>query len=259
MNKLVYLVVFCSCFISCKKEAGSGGTSSITGNISGKKYARNKSAEKEVTNIIVPNGKNINDGEYILINTPENGTYYYIWFKWDNGVEPDPGLTGRTGIKVIYNFTQSNITVAANMLTALKAIASDDFEITQTNDILTLTNINYGDVPDADEQTSNVTVDIANQGKNAVGGSTSYIEGPMVDERVYLIFGDESFYSESVRTDENGNYQFKDLNRGKYHVYAFSFDELNPNNETKIQVGVDVEITKKKEIVNASDIIIITN
>ena len=82
------------------------------------------------------------------------------------------------------------------------------------------------------------------------------MEGPIVDERVYLIYGDEDYYSESVRTDANGDYQFKGLNRGTYRVYAFSGDTLNPGGMLQ-QVEVSSEIANKKEVVQAPALFVV--
>ncbi len=244
-------------FSACKKDAGSGGTSSISGNVTGRVYSgsNGSSAEAEVTNIFIPDGADIDDGDYLLLNTP-GGTNYYVWFKWNNGVAPDPGLSGRTAIQVVYDFTESNTTVASNTATAIQTIAGADFTVSVNNDIITLTNTATGEVPDADELTSNVLVDISNQGKDAVAGSSGYVEGPIVDERVYLIYGTDDFYSESVRTDANGNYQFTGLNRGDYRIYTFTADTLNPNAMLK-QVEVTATIENKKEVVQAAPMFII--
>lgn len=260
MNKIAIAILLGGLvsLTACKKEEGSGGTSAITGNVSGRTYSTNggNSAEQEITQIIIPHGSDINDAEYVLLNTPNGGTLYYLWFKWNSGVQPDPGLAGRTGIQVTYDFTESNATVAANALAALNAAASTDFTFSLNNDIITLTNIATGEVTDADELSSNILIDIQNQGQGATAGGTSYVEGPVVDERVYLVYGDEGYYSESVRTDAEGNYRFSDLNRGTYTVFAFSEDTLNLGG-TLTQVETTVEIVNKKEIVEAADLNIV--
>ena len=243
---------------SCKKEAGDGGTSAITGKVTGKMYSNSNGseAEKEVTQIIVPNGAFIDDGDYVLLNTPNNGTQYYIWFKWNNGVQPDPGLTGRTAIQVTYTFNESNATVAANVASAVNAIASADFDVAVNNDIIVLTNKNFGQVPDADELSSNILIDVQNQGKEAETAGSTFVEGPIVDERVYIVYGDDTFYSDDVRTDANGHYEFKGLNRGTYKIYALS-DDVSTAQGGMIMVETSVEITEKKSVVEATELNIV--
>lgn len=246
------------CLTACTKDEGSGGTSAITGNVSGRDYSSSGSndAEYEVTQMTIPAGNDINEGEYVLLNTPTGGTLYYLWFKWDNGVQPDPNLAGRTGIQVTYSFLESNAAVATNTLAALNATAGADYSFSLNNDIITITNSLTGEVADAEELTSNITIDVQNQGSASVAGSTSYTEGPMVDERVYLVYGDEAYYSETARTDANGDYGFSGLNRGTYTVYAFTEDTLNLGG-TLTQIETTVELANKKEIVSAPSLFVI--
>lgn len=260
MRKIAITLIIGSLSVltSCKKEAGDGGTSAISGKVSGKMYSNNNNseAEKEVTQIIVPNGSSIEDGDYILLNTPNDGNQYYIWFKWNNGVQPDPNLSGRIGIQVVYTFNQSNSTVAANVASALNGAASADFTVSVSNDIIIITNKAFGEVPDADELSSNILIDVQNQGKSLTISGGEFVEGPIVDERVYLVYGDDTFYSEDVRTDANGHYEFKGLNRGNYKIYALSNDTTSLEGGM-IMVETSVEILEKKSVVEASELYII--
>lgn len=247
-----------SVLVSCKKDAGSGGTSSITGQVSGRMYSgsNGSSAEAEITSITIPDGASIDDGDYILLNTPAGGTNYYVWFHWNNGVAPDPGLQGRTGITVTYDFTETNLEVAANVAAAIQSGGAADFTVSLDNDIITVTNLTMGEVTDADELSSALLVDVSNQGKGGVAGSSGYVDGPIADERVYLIYGDDDFYSESVRTDAEGRYQFTGLNRGDYKVYVFSEDTASAPGLLK-EVSTNVSIADKKEVVQATSLFVI--
>lgn len=255
---LALLAMSLGSLIACKKDPGSGGTSAITGQVTGRIYdvSGGGGAEAEVTQITVPNGNDIEDGEYILLNTPGNGTYYYIWFDWNNGVAPDPGLSGRTAIPVVYNFNESNLTVAANISNAVQTVAGTDFTVVVQNDIVILTNKATGEVPDAEEQTANISIDIANQGKSATGGSSTYYEGPIADERVYLIYGEEEYFAEDTRTDAEGRFQFRGLNRGDYTIYVLSEDTLMPKGVLN-EVQRTVTIEDKKEVVDAGNLFVI--
>ena len=248
---------------SCKKSAGPGGTSSITGNVSGIIIDESSGdpAEREVTYVFCTHadgvdGSILDNSDYFLLNTPTGGTNYYVWYENTNWPGQDPGLSGRTGIKVTYSNSESNVTIAANTATAIAAIASTDFAVSVSNDIVTITNNATGEVPDADEVNTPFIIDVQNQGKNANAGTSDSYEAPIADERVYIIYGDEDFYSESVRTDADGNYQFKGLAKGTYRIFAFSIDTLTPNNSLYEQ-EVSVEITKNKQVVSAPDLFIV--
>ena len=71
-----------------------------------------------------------------------------------------------------------------------------------------------------------------------------------------LKYGTEHFYSESVRTDANGNYQFKGLTNGDYKIFAFSIDTLSPTLDL-IEVEVSTTITEKKQVVTAPTLTIV--
>ncbi len=91
------------------------------------------------------------------------------------------------------------------------------------------------------------------------GALNTIWEGPVAEERVYIIYGDEASYSESTRTDENGFYQFRGLTRGDYKIYAFSGDTTGGyvNTLEPVREEVSVTISNKKEVVDADDITII--
>lgn len=258
MYKGIALLCILSVAVSCKKEPGTDGTSSIVGTVSGDDYSGSNvgPADYEITHITVPDGADIADAEYILLNTPNGGNQYYLWFDWVGGVDPDPGLIGRTGIPVIYDFTETNVEVAANAVQAIQTIAGTDFTVSLNNDIIELTNTSAGEVTDADELSSYFVIDIVNQGSDSNLASATPVQGPIVDERVYLIYGDDDFYSESVRTDDAGMYQFKNLNRGDYRVFTYTADAIDPYAPlTKVEVSVN--IADKKQVVNASAINIV--
>lgn len=75
------------------------------------------------------------------------------------------------------------------------------------------------------------------------------------DVDVYIIYGDDKTYSERIRTNYDGVFEFKYLRKGMYHVYAYSEDSTLQTN-AKIPVIRDVEITKNNEEVETTDIII---
>lgn len=66
-----------------------------------------------------------------------------------------------------------------------------------------------------------------------------------VDQRVYIIAGDEATYFDNVRTGPDGAFVFKYLRKGKYKVYAISKNcDISGQEEP---VYLDVEIKSRKE------------
>ena len=81
-------------------------------------------------------------------------------------------------------------------------------------------------------------------------------EYPAQETDVYIIYGDNQIFGDDTKTDYNGDYEFKYLREGKYYVYAYSKDSANPQSDKKLAIVKEVEITKKKQTVEAPQIII---
>ena len=262
-KKILVLTLGIFALTACKKVEGPGGTSSITGKVNGKIISSSNggSAEAEVTTVVCSHadgvdGSILDNSDYFLLNTPTGDANYYVWYENTNWLGQDPSLSGRTGIKVTYSNNESNVTIATNTAAAITNIAGASFTVSVSGDIVTIVNTTLGEVVDADDVNTPFSIDVSNQGKSSFGGTASSIEAPIADERVYLIYGEEDFYSESVRTDAEGNYQFKGLTTGNYRVFAFSIDTQKPNG-LLIQQEVSAEIANKKEVVSAPELYIV--
>lgn len=77
------------------------------------------------------------------------------------------------------------------------------------------------------------------------------------EEDVYIIYGDDSIYSDDFKTHYDGSYEFKYLRKGKYKVFAYSDDSTFNSQSGKVVRMVEVEITENDEEVEASTIQII--
>ena len=76
-----------------------------------------------------------------------------------------------------------------------------------------------------------------------------------VDERVYIIAGDEPSYFENVRTGPDGTFWFPYLRKGKYKIYAVSKNCDIPGQDEAI--FLNVEITERKQEVVTENLEII--
>lgn len=72
------------------------------------------------------------------------------------------------------------------------------------------------------------------------------------DEDVFIIYGDNDFYGDKISTDENGTYQFENLQKGDYKLYSFSDNE---EGDTEA-IYSDVNISSNGSVTNASTITI---
>lgn len=244
LNLLIFFAGF-SLLTACNKNEGPGGTSVIRGMVMGSDHEFGKA---EVTEIIVTNGLQIEHGDYWILNTPGNGEYFYIWYDNPDWVsEGDPGLSGRTGIPVEFNYSDSNTEIAEKTAEALNNSAGANFTISVINDVISITTNQTGIVPDADEVTSPFEFNIAEQGEN---GTLSEVT-PMIDERVYIVYGEEEYYSDETRTGPDGEFQFAGLTRGDYTIYVVSKDTITGGNE---KIEAKVSITDKKSEIDAGTI-----
>ena len=69
---------------------------------------------------------------------------------------------------------------------------------------------------------------------------------PYQDTRVFIIYGDNDFYDDDVRTGPNGNFEFRWLRKGKYTVYTYG--ECNCPGKS-VQVSAEVSIGGNKDVV----------
>lgn len=76
------------------------------------------------------------------------------------------------------------------------------------------------------------------------------------DEDVFIIYGNDRSFSDRIRTNYNGVYEFKYLRPGDYTIYAYSKDSTLSLPSGIITVIRKVEITDKKQTVEATDMII---
>ena len=76
-------------------------------------------------------------------------------------------------------------------------------------------------------------------------------------EDVYIIYGDDSIYSDDFETNYDGSYEFKYLRKGKYTLFAYSDDSTFTSASGKVVRMTEVEITKNNQVVEADVINII--
>jgi len=70
---------------------------------------------------------------------------------------------------------------------------------------------------------------------------------PAMDERIYLIYGDEGVPGTDVRTSFDGRYRFDQLHPGHYTVYAYSDRKPTPDNTSTTEaVVLSIHITDKR-------------
>lgn len=73
---------------------------------------------------------------------------------------------------------------------------------------------------------------------------------------VYIIYGNDSIYSDDFETGIDGWYRFEYLNKGKYKVYAMSKDSTRSSASGSIPVIQEVFIDENRSTFIPDDIVI---
>ena len=76
---------------------------------------------------------------------------------------------------------------------------------------------------------------------------------PAADEDVFIIYGNDRSFSERIRTNYQGIYEFKYLRPGNYTVYVYSKDSTLTLPSGNYAVVLNVKIENKNEDVEAPD------
>ena len=245
MTKTILTICAAVLLIACNKTEGPGGTSSITGFV---KSQDHQSAQVEISEVLFTQGLSVEHGDYWVLNNPIGVEQFYIYY--DNPTWPsdaNPNLAGRTGIAVEFNYSDSNVEIATHTMEEIETIASDHFSLTRNVDIVTITNKAAGETANADKVTSPFEISTTQSGKN----EAILTSQPAVDEKVYLVYGENDVFGELERTGGNGEYIFNNLTQGNYTVYCVSKDTVSGGNTTIMQA---VEITSNKTVVTAGEI-----
>lgn len=73
---------------------------------------------------------------------------------------------------------------------------------------------------------------------------------------VYIIYGNDSIYSDDFETGIDGWYKFKYLNKGNYKVYAMSKDSTRTSPSGSVPVIKEVNIDENNSTFIVEDIVI---
>lgn len=77
---------------------------------------------------------------------------------------------------------------------------------------------------------------------------------PAADEDVFLIYGNDHSYSQRIRSNYNGVYEFKFLRPGDYTVYVYSKDSTLTIPSEMYAIISKVSIDKNKQDVEVAEI-----
>ncbi len=224
----------------CETEEGEGGSSVITGKVYKKVY--NNSFTAIIDEYYVP------DEDVFIIygsddvygddmETSFDGSYRFEYLK-----------------KGDYTLFVYSDDTSGNKMAEIPVTKT--ISITKNKQLIKVEDIIIADKSDYDDGSGTITGKVFAVDYNAEMTNTPdyyYI----ADERVYIVYGDDSVHFDDVRTHHDGSFKFRGLVNGIYTVYALSKDYPYPNNPL-IPVSDTIEITPDNpNVIITEDIIII--
>lgn len=186
--------------VSCKKEEGLGGNSSIIGSINRDFYAPNAElidqfpASKKDVFIRYGEGVGFDDKS----ETDEQGNFSFEFL--------------RPGEYEVYTYSDcfDCLSGKEELIQKVSLSKKEDKEI----------QFNSAEIMDYDDGYCNISGVL--MGQTYIGDFPVGDPFPLQEEEVYIVYGDEEVYFDRMDTDNRGNFLFRGLIPGDYHLFAFS-------------------------------------
>lgn len=90
--------------------------------------------------------------------------------------------------------------------------------------------------------------------------ATTLYTVPAADVDVFIVYGEHISPDDKIETDYKGDFQFRNLRKGKYTIYVYSNDTLGQNppaiDPTKMVVLKEVELKNNEDHAEVSDLTI---
>jgi|TARA_B110000093_G_C12865145_1_gene365115 hypothetical protein len=230
--------LFSIAFLSCKKEAGTGGKTTLSGKLLGT-YICEDDGRTLVADMAVPD-------ERIYISYDATG-------ELDDDVRTAPDGTfkfeylqpGKYSI-ITYSECMTCPTGKVEVIQEIEIPKKEDELELETTSVLRITgrgcNVGIGAGKGGVATLTGKLIAIYiddNEVSDTLG-----IEG-QPDTRVYIIYGDGTTQSDDVRSSADGSFEFKELKAGNYTLYAMSeCKTLNcPSGLTQVSTSVTISAT----------------
>jgi hypothetical protein len=235
---IVLLGVFA---ISCKKNPGPGGRAMVKGKLlSGNFHSPD-----------VPVGQD--DGE------PDERVYLIYGDRTDGGLDDDQRTSHngsfefkflRKGKYQLFAYSQDpNLPSSSSQTPVIR-----EFEITSGRETIDIDDLIIYKAADRGG-TSTIRGKVWAKDWNA---TFTQLKGEYyaADEWVYIKFGNSSGYNRRVRTSFNGTYEFVNLRKGRYTVFAYSKDQSQTSISGNVEVIANIEITDRNTLIEIDDLVI---
>lgn len=168
------------------------------------------------------------NGTYFLIDSTA-GSKFYVWFETTTAV--DPTVSGRTGIKVSIDTNDTAATIASRLKDNL-SIYLDDFIVSVSADVVTVEQVEFGSVDDAQDFDTGFNFSIIQQGRGErVQTEISTIN--TISGSNFVSVGTADYFEISTA-----------LNREQYFFWFKSGTAIAPVIAGKIGISIDITGTE---------------
>lgn len=168
------------------------------------------------------------NGKYFLIDSTA-GSKFYVWFETTTAV--DPAITDRTGIKVSIDTNDTANTVASRLKDRLSIYLSD-FSVTASTNVVSVENVEFGSVNDAQDVDTGFTFNITQQGRGE-RVQTEISEINAIAGNLFVSSGTADYFELSTA-----------LNREQYYFWFKSGTAVSPALVGKIGINIDIDGTE---------------
>lgn len=233
MKFLVLLVFVGLGLVSCNKEEGQGGDSTIRGKI----LQRVFDEDYKILQSSLPLG---NEDVFIVygsdvsvsdkVETNYDGTFEFKYLQ--------------KGSYKIFYYSQDSTGVATAKVAVVKEVQLGDGSTTELGDLIKYKTLNV------DEGTASIKgkVIVTNHKSNWTDIKDV---GPAQDQDVFLVYRDNTAGYIRARTDYAGNFEFRNLIKGDYIIYVYS-DEQADHTQKRV-VSTWVQVVDDNEAIKLAD------
>lgn len=238
MKRVFYLMMAVTVFFSCSKEEGEGGNSVITGKVRAIVY--NNTFTNVIDSFYTPD-----EDVYIIYGDDKTYSDRYST-NWDGSYRFEYLRKGNYKL-FIYSID------TADDVNSGKSPVIIEVNVPGNNSTVTVDDMVLIDKCDYDDGTSSITGKIWVVDLNAERIPPPIAEYWGADEDVYIVFGDDPSYFDHTTTSYDGTFQFNNLVKGTYTVYALS----DPFARQLVPVSKEVTINQEFQHIVLSDSLVI--
>jgi hypothetical protein len=240
LKKLFYPVLAVTLIVSCEKSEGTGGTASISGQVTEQFY-------NDDFSLMIDERPAVDEDIFIVYGDQE-----------ELGDRVRTNHLGQFRFKYLYPGSYKVYFMSADSAAVLEMDVEKlyDIELERGEDV-DLGNLEKLTVMDFDDGSARIrgvvkVVDYADASSwpNLVIDKIYYV----TEQEIYLTYNNHTFYDERIRTQSGGVFEFGGLIPGDYVVFLYSDDVTGESD--KVTLSFEVTITGLEQVVDLGEIVI---